>query len=99
MAGSGLEWEGRGDGDGGRGPRCTRVLRGPASLTEDAEMDPGDPSGISQLGSCRAPWAQGAFALYSKYLGNYEKLEHVHLRFCPVLFTYLRPWESQRCLP
>ena len=50
MAGSGLEWEGRGDGDGGRGPCCTRALRGPASPMEDAEMDPWDPSGISQLG-------------------------------------------------
>ena len=50
-------------------------------------------------GSCRAPWPEGVFALYCKYLGNCEKLEHVYLIFCPVLFTYLRPWENQRCLP
>lgn len=99
MVGGGLEWEGRGDGDGGRGPRGRGVLRGLASLMEDAETDHWDPSGIMQLGSSRAPWPEGALAFYSKHLGNYEKLEHIYLMFCPVLFIYLRPWENQRCLP
>ena len=99
MAGGGLEGEGRGDGEWRKRPTLQGVLSGLASLMEDADMDPLDPSGITQLGSCGAPWPERALALYSKHLGNYEKLEHIHLMFCPVLFIYLRPWENQRCLP